>query len=47
MLGRGDIGSANGVTHYGARTVTVRTDVDDAQACKTLAHELSHILCNH
>lgn len=47
MLGRGDCGGANGVTHYGARTVTVRADVDDAQAVKTLVHELGHILCGH
>ena len=32
-------GQANGVTDYEARTVTVRPDVDGAQAAKTLAHE--------
>lgn len=37
-------GAANGVTNYGTRTVTVRADVDDAQAVKTLAHELAHVL---
>lgn len=51
MLGRCDsadvIGGANGRTDYAARTVTVRADVSDAQACKTLAHELGHILCGH
>ena len=31
------IGGANGVTDYTARTVTVRADVDDLMACKTLA----------
>jgi len=43
-LKRGDCGAANGLTHYGERTVTVRADVDDAQAVKTLAHELGHVL---
>ena len=43
-LERGPCGTANGLTHYGARTVTVRDDVDDAQAVKTLAHELAHVL---
>ncbi len=47
MLARGDCGAANGVTRYDSRTVTVRADVDNAQAFKTLAHELAHILCNH
>ena len=37
-------GGANGLTHYLERTVTVRADVDDAQAVKTLAHELAHVL---
>jgi len=46
-LVRGDCGGANGCTHYGSRTVTVRDDVDDAQACKTLAHELGHVLLGH
>ncbi len=44
-LHRGDCGpQVNGLTHYGQRTVTVRADVDDAQAAKTLAHELGHVL---
>ncbi len=37
---RGDCGDANGLTHYRDRTVTVRADVDDAQAVKTLIHDL-------
>ena len=37
------IGGANGRTNYAARTVTVRSDVSDAQAVKTLAHELAHV----
>jgi DNA primase len=44
-LRRGDCpGGVNGLTHYLERTVTVRADVDDAQAVKTLAHELAHVL---
>jgi DNA primase len=44
-LRRGDCGpGVNGLTHYRERTVTVRADVDDAQAVKTLAHELGHVL---
>jgi len=27
--------------------VRVRDDVSDAQACKTLVHELAHIVCGH
>lgn len=38
---------ANGVTDYAARTVTVRPDVEPAQAVKTLIHELAHIRCGH
>jgi hypothetical protein len=43
-LERGDCGGANGVTSFGERLVRVRDDVDDAQAVKTLAHELGHVL---
>lgn len=44
-LRRGDCGpGVNGLTHYGQHTVTVRSDVDDAQAVKTLIHELAHVL---
>ncbi len=43
-LERGDCGGANGTTNYTSRVVTVRDDVDDAQAAKTLAHELGHVL---
>jgi hypothetical protein len=35
---------SNGFTDYAAREVRVRADVDPAQACKTLAHELGHVL---
>ena len=37
-------GMANGLTNYATRTVTVRADVDQAQAVKTLARELAHVL---
>ncbi len=33
---------ANGLTNFLARAVSVRADVSDAQAVKTLAHELAH-----
>lgn len=39
----GDAGP-NGYTAYATRRVVVRSDVDDAQAVKTLAHELGHVL---
>ena len=44
---RGPCGGANGLTDPNSRTVTVRADVDDAQAVRTLAHELAHIVCGH
>lgn len=40
----GAIGGANGMTDFATRTVLVRADVTDAQAAKTLAHELAHVL---
>jgi len=43
-LERGDCSGANGRTDHSARTVTVRDDVSDAQATKTLAHELAHVI---
>ncbi|WP_298461217.1 ArdC-like ssDNA-binding domain-containing protein [uncultured Cellulomonas sp.] len=44
---RGPCGGANGYTDPVAHVVRVRGDVDDAQAVKTLAHELGHIQCGH
>jgi len=41
---RGQCGGANGRTSFDSRTVRVRDDVDPAQAAKTLAHELAHVL---
>jgi DNA primase len=43
VVQRGDCAGANGFTHFADRIVRVRADVDDAQALKTLAHELGHI----
>ena len=43
-LERGDCCGANGRTDFGARLVRVRSDVEGAQAAKTLAHELGHVL---
>ncbi len=42
-LERGDCQGANGRTNYLTRTVTARDDVDDAQAVRTLIHELAHV----
>lgn len=44
MLERGDCGRANGVTMHLERRVIVRPDLEPAQACKTLAHELAHVI---
>lgn len=44
MLERGDCGHANGVTMHQDRRVVVRDDISPAQACKTLAHELAHVI---
>lgn len=46
-LERGECRGANGYTDPTSGTVRVRGDVDDAQAVKTLAHELAHIECGH
>jgi DNA primase len=43
-LERGQCGTANGVTNFAARTVRIRSDIDDPQAVKTLAHEVGHLL---
>ncbi len=44
---RGDTGQANGWTDPNSRTVRVSSDVDDAQAVKTLIHELAHLEAGH
>jgi len=41
---RGDCGGANGYTDRFAKVVRIRDDVSDAQAVKTLCHELAHVL---
>ena len=41
---RGDCFGANGRTDHSVRTVRVRADVSDAQAAKTLCHELAHVM---
>ncbi len=46
-LERGDCAGANGYTDPARRVVRVRGDVDEAQAVKTLAHELGHLECGH
>jgi antirestriction protein ArdC len=43
-LERGDCSGANGCTDHRVRTVRVRDDVSEAQATKTLCHELAHVL---
>lgn len=43
-LERGDCGGANGWTDGAAKIIRVRDDVSDAQAVKTLAHEVGHML---
>ena len=39
-----ELNGANGVTRFKDREVWVRDDVDEAQAVKTLVHELTHIV---
>ncbi len=44
---RGDCAGANGRTDFLRHVVRVRADVDAAQAAKTMAHELAHVLLDH
>jgi len=46
-IAREDCSPANGRADMLAKVVTVRPDLSDAQACKTLAHELAHVLMGH
>jgi len=46
-LERGDCAGANGYTDPTRLVVRVRDDIDEAQAVKTLAHELGHLECGH
>lgn len=41
---RGDCGTANGFITHADHEIRIRDDIDDAQAAKTLAHELGHAL---
>ena len=41
---RGDCGGMNGFTQPGKSLIRVREDVSDAQAVKTLIHEVAHML---
>lgn len=43
-LGREDCSPANGQTDFLRRTVTVRPELSEAQATKTLVHEIGHVL---
>lgn len=43
VVTRGDCGGPNGFTNFADREIRVRDDLDDAQAVKTLAHELGHV----
>lgn len=42
-----EAGTSQGWTNYAERTVSVRPDVDPAQAAYVLAHELGHIRARH
>ena len=44
---RGETAPANGWVHWDTRTVRISDTVEDAQAVKTLIHELAHIVCEH
>ncbi|MFJ2300076.1 ArdC family protein [Oerskovia paurometabola] len=44
VLDAAAIGGANGLTDYRALAVTYRDDVDPASACRTLVHELAHVM---
>ncbi len=46
-LERGNCAGANGYTDPTRRVVRVRDDVDEAQAVKSLAHDLGHLECGH
>lgn len=44
---RADTAPANGWVRWDTRTVRISDTVEDAQAVKTLVHELAHIVCEH
>ena len=43
-LVRGHCGTANGLTNWATRTVTIRADISPIAAAKVAAHELAHCL---
>jgi hypothetical protein len=46
-VGYGDTGEANGVTVPVTQRVLIKDGLPAAQAVKTLAHELAHLMCGH
>lgn len=46
-LDRQDCTPANGITRWRDKSVSVRPQLEPAQAVKTLLHELGHIICDH
>lgn len=42
----GDCGTANGITSWLTRTVTIRADLSPLQTVKTALHELGHVLAH-
>jgi hypothetical protein len=44
LAGAEQLGGANGQTHYDARAVVIRADMDDAAMVKVLIHEAAHVL---
>ncbi|TRW47413.1 ArdC-like ssDNA-binding domain-containing protein [Georgenia yuyongxinii] len=38
------LGGANGLTNFTTKVVSIREDMDELARCKTLAHELGHVL---
>lgn len=43
VVTRGDCGGPNGFVNFATHEIRIRDDVDDAQAVKSLAHELGHV----
>lgn len=43
-LERGEVEAGNGWTDFVSQRVRVRSELDDAQAAKTLAHEAAHVV---
>lgn len=43
-VGYGPLGGPNGWTKHKTKEVMIESDIDDAQATKTMCHELAHVL---